>query len=426
MEFNNITFSNLTILPPPPIYTFDTIPSSIDEGSSGTFNVITYNEVPNGTTLYWTINNSTTAGADFSASSGSFTVNNRIGSFTVVALSDSLTEGAQTFAVQIRTVSTSGNIVVTSSSVTINDTSTTVPGGFGSYLVVAGGGSGGARYNAGGGGAGGLLYGSDITISSGKTYTITLGAGGSAPTPPSNGTQGANGSNSVLSGVGFTTKTAIGGGGGGSYQTASGGNQSGASGGSGGGASGYGRTDADKGLGTAGQGNDGGRGAKVGVTEGGGYSGAGGGGAGGTGTNGYTTKGGDGGSGIQWVDGNYYAGGGGGAVYAYYGTGTRDKGYGGDGGGGEGERWFSNHPAGDAPTSGSTNTGGGGGGVSGYYTPISPPAVGLQAGSGGSGVVIIRYADSIAAATSTTGSPTYTVSGGYRTYKFTASGSITF
>jgi hypothetical protein len=40
--------------------------------------------------------------------------------------------------------------------------------------------------------------------------------------------------------------------------------------------------------------------------------------------------------------------------------------------------------------------------------------------------VIIRYADSIAAATSTTGSPTYTVSGGYRTYKFTASGSITF
>jgi hypothetical protein len=40
--------------------------------------------------------------------------------------------------------------------------------------------------------------------------------------------------------------------------------------------------------------------------------------------------------------------------------------------------------------------------------------------------VIVRYADTYAAATSTTGSPTITVSGGYRTYTWTASGSITF
>jgi hypothetical protein len=46
--------------------------------------------------------------------------------------------------------------------------------------------------------------------------------------------------------------------------------------------------------------------------------------------------------------------------------------------------------------------------------------------SGGSGIVILRYADTYPAATSTTGSPTITVSGGYRIYKFTASGSITF
>jgi hypothetical protein len=45
---------------------------------------------------------------------------------------------------------------------------------------------------------------------------------------------------------------------------------------------------------------------------------------------------------------------------------------------------------------------------------------------GGSGVVIIRYADSYAAATSTTGSPTITTTGGYRVYKWTSSGSITF
>jgi hypothetical protein len=41
-------------------------------------------------------------------------------------------------------------------------------------------------------------------------------------------------------------------------------------------------------------------------------------------------------------------------------------------------------------------------------------------------VVIIRYADTFASATSTTGSPNVIVSGGYRVYQFTSSGSITF
>ena len=45
--------------------------------------------------------------------------------------------------------------------------------------------------------------------------------------------------------------------------------------------------------------------------------------------------------------------------------------------------------------------------------------------AGGSGIVIIRYADTYPAATSTTGSPTITVAGGYRVYTWTASGSIT-
>jgi hypothetical protein len=40
--------------------------------------------------------------------------------------------------------------------------------------------------------------------------------------------------------------------------------------------------------------------------------------------------------------------------------------------------------------------------------------------------VVIRYSDSYDAATATTGSPTITVAGGYRVYKFTDSGTITF
>jgi hypothetical protein len=40
--------------------------------------------------------------------------------------------------------------------------------------------------------------------------------------------------------------------------------------------------------------------------------------------------------------------------------------------------------------------------------------------------VIVRYPDVFAAAASTTGSPTITVTGGFRVYTWTGSGSITF
>ena len=99
---------------------------------------------------------------------------------------------------------------------------------------------------------------------------------------------------------------------------------------------------------------------------------------------------------------NYNGGGGGGA-----------GGAGGTASGGPGLTWLNGvtYAAGGWGTTPGANTGGGG-------IP--------NGGAGASGVVVIRYADSYVAATATTGSPTIVVSGGFRTYTFTSSGTITF
>lgn len=98
--------------------------SSINEGSGLTFNVVTANAI-SGSTLYWTVNHTSTASADFSATSGSFTITNNAGSFTVTPTADLTTEGAEAFTVSVRLGSISGTVLGTSSSVTVNDTSTT-------------------------------------------------------------------------------------------------------------------------------------------------------------------------------------------------------------------------------------------------------------------------------------------------------------
>jgi hypothetical protein len=96
--------------------------SSVNEGASLTVNVSTGN-VANTSTLYYTLTNS----GDFTTSSGSFTINNDAGSFTVTPTADATTEGSETFQIEIRTDSISGTIVATSSTITINDTSITPP-----------------------------------------------------------------------------------------------------------------------------------------------------------------------------------------------------------------------------------------------------------------------------------------------------------
>jgi hypothetical protein len=101
---------------------------NVDEGTGVTFNVTTLG-VPNGTTLYWTVGNTTTTNADFVATSGTVTINSGTGSFTVTPDSDLTTESGadEIFTVAVRTGSASGTIVGTSANITINDTSLTPP-----------------------------------------------------------------------------------------------------------------------------------------------------------------------------------------------------------------------------------------------------------------------------------------------------------
>jgi hypothetical protein len=120
----NIIISDTSLTP-----SFTVAPSNVNEGSTASFTV--ENVGPNGT-YFWTVLNGTTANADFSTVSGSFVVSgstggldNGTGSFSVTALADRTTEGAQTFQVQVRSGSTSGTVVLTSGAITINDISLT-------------------------------------------------------------------------------------------------------------------------------------------------------------------------------------------------------------------------------------------------------------------------------------------------------------
>jgi hypothetical protein len=212
------------------------------------------------------------------------------------------------------------------------------------YLVVAGGGAGGTSTSgrSGGGGAGGVLVGTTLLPFS---MRVTVGAGGVGPSATN--TSGPNGEDSEL---GHLVVATGGGGGGGSLAN------SGRAGGSGGGAAGSGGSSGTGGAGIPGQGHDG---RNAGTSTGGGGGGAG-------GPGGLS----DGGPGIEWPvgSGNWYGGGGGGAR-------INSGGAGGIGGGGAGSDVLAE--------SGQPNTGGGGGGEgAGGSSP---------SGSGGSGIVIIRY-----------------------------------
>jgi hypothetical protein len=241
-------------------------------------------------------------------------------------------------------------------------------------LVVAGGGGGGNANGGGGGGAGGVLGLTSQSLTT-TSYTVTIGAGGAMSTDGVNSSfdssialKGARGANAV-------TSSAIGGSG--TYGSGGGTGRDPVSG-----AAQFG------GVGTPGQGYNGGN------VPAGGNGGSGGGGAGGNGNNApgddsehRIPPNGDGGIGTNayasWLGATglgiagYIAGGGGGAGYQV----VRNA-VGGLGGGGRGT--MANTGSLGA-TAGMTNTGsGGGGGGTGAFKSNGMP--------GGSGLVIVRYA----------------------------------
>lgn len=258
------------------------------------------------------------------------------------------------------------------------------------YLVVGGGGASGWDI-PGGGGAGGYLTGSFTFTSS--LYTTSLevivGGGGEDPdfgtnTPSSKWF----GKNSRIT-LPTTSSIAIGGGYGATIQG------NGFNGGSGGGAAQFDLGAAvNGGLGVAGQGRNGGN---IPTVGGAGESrSTGGGGAGQTGS---LLRGGDG---LQWLDGNYYAGGGGASV----GPGSLTGSLGGLGGGGlGGTRTSPSIPGED----GQPNTGGGAG-------------ADANGKAGGSGIVIIRYQGNPVAS----GGDSIIVSSSYTYHKFTSVSTSSF
>jgi hypothetical protein len=253
------------------------------------------------------------------------------------------------------------------------------------YLVIAGGGGGGAGGNSGngGGGAGGYRTSagtsgggggaeSALALSASTNYTVTIGAGGSTKT------KGVDSS--------FYAITSNGGGFGG-YRTP---DTNPADGGAGGGSQSI--VGVPAGIGSSGQGYDGGTG----------YQGSNfpytfrAGGGGGAGQAGNTSGQCNGGNGLaSSITGGSITRGGGGAGQASFGGGS-----GGTGGGGS------------SGSPGATNTGGGGG----------------QASTGGSGVVIIKYPDiyTISVGSGLT-STTPAASGGFKVTTFTAgTGTVNF
>jgi hypothetical protein len=282
-------------------------------------------------------------------------------------------------------------------------------------ILVVGGGGGGGRFG-GGGGSGAILFSSNFILEPNNAITIKTGNGGLG-TRINNGVNGVNGTDSSIT-IKSIEYIAKGGGGGGTRGvTGTGSGSNGSDGGSGGGGSQANPSpQALGGISTKlnyanfiSFGNNGGRG-KLGTSGGEpSHASGGGGGAGGVGGDFIPTiGGGNGGLGKDFTEyfgagvghNGWFGGGGGGNTYQ--GAGTRGFANGGNGlfgGGGNGSfDWNFNTEL--TADNGMSNTGGGGGGgkADGY------PEETVYGGTGGTGVVIIRYRNATSTIASTVSS----------------------
>ena len=177
--------------------------TSVDEGSSVTFDVTTTG-VDDGTVLYYSLGGGSADGADIDGGlTGSLTINSNFGSATIVVTADQTTEGPENFVFRLRTDSTSGEIVYTSPTININDTSIepaylntylfksprdfknsgsrwTVPTGV-THIWVSTVGAGGVgenypnSYSGGDGGGGGYSRGV-ISVTAGESIIVAVGS----------------------------------------------------------------------------------------------------------------------------------------------------------------------------------------------------------------------------------------------------------
>ena len=227
--------------------------STINEGGSVSFTVNTTN-VLDGTTLYWTIQDVSSATSVLfpNGVSGSVVINNNVGSISIATtnVNDSRFSGpisSYIFALQLRSQSTSGTIVATSNQINVNNTwssrvytttgfhTFTVPPGVTSisYAVIGGGGGGGVgSENFGAGGGGACAYRNNVTVTPGQQITVFVGAGGAgAPSTLLNsataGNFGSTGQTSYVEVAGVRTNAGGGQGGQGGSAQSNGGTVSG-------------------------------------------------------------------------------------------------------------------------------------------------------------------------------------------------------
>ena len=401
------TTGNITINDTSSITSITANVASVSEGNLVSFTLVTAN-VPNNANVYYSLLNvaGNVNASDFlnngvNANTGTITIVNNTATFALRANSDLsiIDEDGETFKLQLRTNSITGNIVYTTSNVAIVDLSSNLPAPNGqaeytvagtyswiapirvsNVSVVAIGGGGGGFVGIGptvqtyGGGGGGLGWRNDITVISGNPYTVVVGIGGTkgshtAPTATSLGWGGAGGTSYFID----TGTVYGGGGGGGSVPGGASGTQYGSIGGYGGTGGGNGGL----GGGFAGYGGQSGGGGA------GGYAGNGGrGGTGGAPNPGAPTPTPSGPINQTGQAGGGGGGGGGGGVFATTagakggvggGTGLQGQGSPGPGGGGAG-----------SGGSGQFYGGGGNGGSSGHpsFGPAAPDP-GITAGSQG-------------------------------------------